>query len=209
MDLFNVHWVTAEELHDRFKQAITRHPVPDIDKCAELAERLNRHLLLLHLVHAGESRSLNDLAEAVRYARHLARVLQRIPWVNRLLDPPPRLPVGEELQAVLARFLEAYPQRWRRRKTKAGLRLACAGLCAPDIVETLRKAGWDKVSTTSAGGPVVAVLALLIGVVTDEEPDRDALSTTLKEELRRTKREGKRARKPSTRRDASRRRFAN
>lgn len=185
MDIRKAGLVAAKRLHDCFARAIKRRRVPDMDLCAELAEQIEPLLSLLKAMYAARQRAFvrrwrKDAAEAVIAARHFAATLRRLQpdGQNRLIT---RDAVDEDLRLKLDKWLEWHGQ-WPHRETESDLRVACADAFTPRIVETLRKAGWRRISTDSDGGPVTAVLSMLIGAVTGEEPpDQASVGRTLRE----------------------------
>jgi hypothetical protein len=183
--------VTAKQLRAWFADAIKeRGPVPDIDRCAELAERINQNLWWFGLGHALRRAGRdNNVVRAVQDARRLRSSLQRVhpDEVNLLLFPG--FTRREELQRILTSFLEPAPtgSRWQTGETKSDLWIRCDKAFTPHIVSTLRNAEWRKFSATYTDGPVIAVLSKLIRVVTGEEPDRDSLGSTLRQNARKRK----------------------
>jgi hypothetical protein len=164
--------ITAEEVHASFAEAIKSRPVPDISLCAELAEQINEYRLWA----VTRDPVLDFVYSAVRDARRLVGSLGRLkqgiggrPWpnVDALLDKLATF--DNECGGVRPSVPNS--AKWPR----------YASTFTPHIEDTLRKAGWRTVSSTSALGPVIAVLSLAIGAVTGEVPDNYSLSRTLRQ----------------------------
>jgi hypothetical protein len=175
--------VTAKELHECFAQVIKRRSVPGIDLCAELAEQINQYVPAFDAMHATRGGFPaywhNAVLKAMRDGRRFMHSLQRIPVIENLLVPRPTF--VDEIQAVLAKFLKQNGRR-RRRDTKSEIWTLCAEEFTPHIVDTLRRAGWRKVSTTDKDSAVIAVLSELIGALTgDMPPDKASLGSTLRQ----------------------------
>lgn len=176
-------WVTAEKLYERFNDAISaRRPHPDIGLCDELATNINQYRPSFDYQMAARRsdfvvRARKDQARVAKDARRLLSSLRRLPvhWEPNNEDD------GEDILTMVAKIVEVFgSRRVQIKETKADLWVSCAKMFTPHIVDTLRKAGWKRISSTSPEGPVIAVLSLLIGAVTGEEPDWGSLSSTLK-----------------------------
>ncbi len=175
------------------RDAISRPElVPDMDDCAKLAAQFNRYRPMFNWLHAMKSaRMRRDVVRAVRVVKDARRLhsslhqIQSNPVNLRLF---PGFIYADELQWTLTKFLEPFGRRWRVSGTKAVPWIACADAITPHIVDTLRKAGWRKVSPTYKKSPVIAILAMLIGAVMgDEPPDPDSLGSTLRQAAKKRK----------------------
>jgi hypothetical protein len=168
--------VTAEDLHQWFKDAISRRPVPNMDLCAVLAKQINGYKLW----DVKRDLMLDFIPEALSEARALSRSLLRIKRQISVHE----WPVGDALIGALV----AFEKEWGHvPRSVSGNDKWCAyaSIFTPDIVETLQKAGWSNPSQTSDNGPVTAVLSKLIGAATGEEPpDQASLGRSLREAKR-------------------------
>jgi hypothetical protein len=142
--------------------------------CAELSDQIDKYELLS--VRRRDP-VLDFIPQALRHARALGRSLHRLkqsvgghPWRD-----------VDNLRAALVAFEKKFGGV-RPKDPNSIIWQVYAHLFTRHIIDTLHRAGWRKVSATSALGPVTAVLSMLIGLGTGgEPPDPDTLGKTLRQ----------------------------
>jgi hypothetical protein len=85
--------------------------------------------------------------------------------------------VIDDLLTQLAKFEERYNYYL---PNKSAPWVTYAELFTPLIVQTLREAGWSRVSETSSAGPTIALLSFIIRAIRGDAPDPSSLGRMLR-----------------------------